>query len=204
MIWSISASELVPSPLGCTDILCRARSDLSFRPDYAKDVARTDAPTEKRKRMAETANPQQDTTLVELAADIVAAYVSHNSLSAAELPKLIGDIHNTLTSLGQPVAAEVEAPALTPAVSVRKSITPDYLICLDDGRKFKSLKRHLQTLGMTPDEYRTKWGLPKDYPMVAPNYSATRSELARQSGLGRKPTPEPEPTKSPRRRKAAA
>jgi predicted transcriptional regulator len=154
--------------------------------------------------MAEAANLQQDNSLVELAADIVAAYVSHNSLSAAELPKLIGDIHKTLVTLGQPSTPEVEAPALAPAVSIRKSINPDFLICLDDGKKFKSLKRHLQTLGMTPDQYRTKWGLAKDYPMVAPNYSATRSQLARQSGLGRKPEPEPEPAKAPRRKRAAA
>jgi predicted transcriptional regulator len=119
-----------------------------------------------------------------LAANIVAAYVSHNSVPASELPALILSVDAALRQLasGQPVAAPVEKPE--PAVSIRKSITPDYLVCLDDGKKFKSLRRHLSTLGMTPDDYRAKWGLASDYPMVAPNYAAKRSEMAKRIGLG--------------------
>jgi predicted transcriptional regulator len=119
---------------------------------------------------------------VSLAADIVEAYVSCNSVRTADLAALINSVHTALTNLGAVKAAPTEAPV--PAVSVRKSVTPDYLICLDDGRKFKSLKRHLSSLGMTPDQYRKKWGLPDNYPMVASNYAATRSALAKQIGLG--------------------
>jgi len=125
--------------------------------------------------------------LVELSASVVGAYVSHNALSASDLPKLIAQVHHALIALGGPVAVEV-APELKPAVPVKKSITPDYLICLEDGKKFKSLKRHLRTeYDMSPDEYRLRWGLPPDYPMVAPNYSEARSALAKSIGLGRKP-----------------
>ena len=130
-----------------------------------------------------------DAVRLQRVAEIVSAYVSHNALSPGELPKLIADTHMALRSLSgelQPVAEE-----LTPAVPIKKSITPDFIICLDDGKKFKSLKRHLTQLGMTPAEYRARWGLPDDYPMVAPNYSATRSSLAKASGLGRKPESEP-------------
>ena len=129
----------------------------------------------------------QDHKLVELSAAVVGAYVSHNALSAADVPKLIGQVHAALAGLGSPVAAEAE-PEQRPAVPPRKSITPDYLICLEDGKKFKSLKRHLKTeYDLSPEEYRAKWGLPPDYPMVAPNYSAARSRLAKSIGLGRKP-----------------
>lgn len=123
---------------------------------------------------------------IELAAEIVAAFVSHNSLPAGDLPSLIASVHASLRGLsnGAPVGQPEEKRE--PAVSVRKSITPEYLICLDDGKKFKSLRRHLATLGMTPDQYRAKWGLPPDYPMVAPNYAAQRSELAKSMGLGQK------------------
>ncbi len=126
--------------------------------------------------------------------------MSHNALSPADLPKLIAEVHGALIGLGTPVVAE---PALqTPAVSIRKSITPDYLICLEDGKKFKTLKRHLLQLGMTPQQYREKWKLPHDYPMVAPSYSATRSSLAKSLGLGRKSVME---QKAPeKKRKAAA
>jgi predicted transcriptional regulator len=125
--------------------------------------------------------------LVELSADIVSAYVSHNALSASDIPKLIASVHATLTGLGGIVEAET-AVELRPAVSIKKSITPDYLICLEDGKKFKSLKRHLRTeFDMSPEEYRAKWGLPVDYPMVAPTYSEARSRLAKTIGLGRKP-----------------
>lgn len=122
--------------------------------------------------------------LLEMTADIISAYVSNNVVPPEAVPALIGSIHTTLSQLsGGTVAAEPEAKE--PAVPVRKSITPDYLICLEDGRKFKSLKRHLRTkYDMSPEEYRTKWGLPRDYPMVAPNYAKARSELAKQMGLG--------------------
>ena len=140
--------------------------------------------------------------LVELSASVVGAYVSHNALSAGDLPKLIAQVHQALIALGG--AAPVEAaPELKPAVPVKKSITPDYLICLEDGKKFKSLKRHLRTeYDMSPDEYRSRWGLPPDYPMVAPNYSEARSQLAKSIGLGRKP--EAAPARATRARKSAA
>ena len=121
---------------------------------------------------------------MELAADIVSAYVSNNSLSKADLPALIGSVHQALRGVGLPVQKEPEKP--TPAVPVRKSITPDYLISLEDGKQYRSLKRHLTGRGLTPAQYREKWGLSADYPMVAPNYSKARSELARTSGLGQK------------------
>ena len=123
--------------------------------------------------------------LVELTATIVAAFVSHNSVSSADLPQLVTQTHSALRALGQPAeSAPMEKP--TPAVSIKKSVTPDYIISLEDGRKFQTLRRHLAGLGMTPDEYREKWGLPRDYPMVAANYSAKRSSLAKSLGLGRK------------------
>jgi predicted transcriptional regulator len=120
---------------------------------------------------------------VTLSAEIVAAYVTHNSVTLSGLPALIESVHLALTNLGG-VTATPKAEPLVPAVSVRKSITPEYLICLDDGKKFKSLKRHLGSLGLTPEQYRTKWGLPASYPMVAPAYAAKRSELAKAIGLG--------------------
>ncbi len=125
------------------------------------------------------------TQLTDMAAKIVGAYVMNNSVNAADLPRLIKDVHSALVGLG---ADHVESvPELVPAVSIRKSITRDFLICLDDGKHFKSMKRHIGQLGMTPAEYRQKWNLPSDYPMVAPNYSAVRSGLAKSNGLGRKP-----------------
>ncbi|KQO70118.1 MucR family transcriptional regulator [Methylobacterium sp. Leaf88] len=121
---------------------------------------------------------------IELAADIVSAFVSNNSVPIADLPALIGSVHATLSKLNQ-VGTEEKAEPLTPAVSIKRSITPDYVVCLEDGKKFKSLKRHLRTrYEMTPEQYRTKWNLPSDYPMVAPNYAAARSELAKNMGLG--------------------
>jgi len=121
---------------------------------------------------------------IELAADIVSAYVSNNSLPTSELPALLSSIHMALTSATKGQVEEIK-PVLAPAVSVKKSVTPDYLVCLDDGKKFKSLKRHLRTTyGMTPEQYRAKWDLPRDYPMVAPNYAKARSELAKTMGLG--------------------
>src|SRR3989337_1738899 len=126
-------------------------------------------------------------SLVDLTAEIVAAYVSKNTVAQTELPKLIGEVHRALSgAISQPSAREELADA-KPAVTVKKSITPDYLICLEDGKKFKSLKRHLRTeYDMSPEEYRAKWGLPPDYPMVAPTYSEARSRLAKTIGLGRK------------------
>ena len=130
--------------------------------------------------------PGADNELIELSADIVAAYVSHNALSPTDLPRLIAEVHAALTGL-QTVGAPEPVEELKPAVPVRKSVTPDYIVCLEDGKKFKSLKRHLRThYNLSPEEYREKWGLAADYPMVAPNYSATRSRLAKDNGLGRK------------------
>lgn len=124
------------------------------------------------------------TDLVAVSAALVAAYVSNNSVPAGELPKLINDIHAAFRSLGAATPIELEKK-LEPAVSVRKSITADFIICLEDGKKFKSLKRHIRTqYGLTPADYRQKWNLPPDYPMVAPSYAEARSALAKASGLG--------------------
>ena len=123
--------------------------------------------------------------IIGLTAEIVASYVEKNSISANDLPALIKSIHHTLTNIEAP--AEPEAVALTPAVPIKKSITPDFIISLEDVRKFKSMKRYLSGKGMTPDQYRAKWGLPNNYPMVAPNYAAVRSNMAKALGLGRKP-----------------
>jgi predicted transcriptional regulator len=121
---------------------------------------------------------------VALAADIVAAYVSNNSVAATELPSMIQSVHRALNEAASGVKPQEAAPPLTPAVPIKKSVTPDYIISLEDGHKYKSLKRHLSTRGMTPDDYRAKWGLPRDYPMVAASYSAQRSQLAKSLGLG--------------------
>ena len=127
---------------------------------------------------------QTDQDIVALVADIVSAFVSHNSVTQADLPALIANTHAALTGLGQ-APAPVQEERAAPAVSIKKSITPDFLICLEDGKKFKSLKRHLRTaFDMTPDQYRSKWNLPPDYPMVAPNYAEARSQLAKKMGLG--------------------
>ena len=123
--------------------------------------------------------------IIGLTAEIVASYVEKNSISANDLPALIKSIHHTLTNIEAPAAPE--AVALTPAVPIKKSITPDFIISLEDGRKFKSMKRYLSGKGMTPDQYRAKWGLPNDYPMVAATYAAVRSNMAKALGLGRKP-----------------
>ena len=121
---------------------------------------------------------------IELAADIVSAYVSNNSVPSGDLPTLINEIHSALMRVGGgTVEVPIEAPK--PAVPLKKSVTPDYIVCLEDGKKFKSLKRHLRTqYNMTPEQYREKWSLPVDYPMVAPNYAKARSELAKEMGLG--------------------
>ncbi len=123
-------------------------------------------------------------TLITLTADIVAAHVSNNSVAVSDLPVLIANVHGALAGLGGP-AEVVPEPKQEPAVSIRSSIKPDYVVCLEDGKKLKMLKRHLMThYQMTPDQYRAKWNLPADYPMVAPNYAAARSALAKKMGLG--------------------
>lgn len=123
--------------------------------------------------------------LVELSADIVSAYVAKNNVTPSDLTNLITNVHAALSQLG--VEPETPAAPLVPVVAIRKSVTPDAIICLEDGKKFKSLKRHLSSkYDLTPEQYRTKWGLPIDYPMVAPNYAEARSALAKSIGLGRK------------------
>jgi predicted transcriptional regulator len=131
--------------------------------------------------------PETNDFQIELTADVVAAYVKNNPVPVSELPALIASVAASLNGLVNGVATPAEEPQ-KPAVSIKKSVTPDYIISLETGKRFKSLKRHLMTsYGMTPDEYRAKWNLPSDYPMVAPNYAAARSELAKSLGLGRKP-----------------
>jgi predicted transcriptional regulator len=132
-----------------------------------------------------------DTGLVTLTASIVAAYVSKNPVPAHDIGALIDTVHQALmrahTGTAPPVAAVVDPQDLKPAVSVKRSVTDDYIVCLEDGKPFKSLKRHLRTrYNMTPEQYRQKWNLPHDYPMVAKNYAAARSKLAKQSGLGKR------------------
>ncbi|AZO63020.1 MAG: transcriptional regulator [Mesorhizobium sp.] len=134
-------------------------------------------------------NESQNVDLVSLTADIVSAYVAKNALPVSGLPDLIASIHTSLSGIGQGTAAQ---PEQEPAVNPKRSVSPDHIVCLEDGKRFKSLKRHLSTdHGLTPDEYRAKWGLKPDYPMVAPNYAEQRSALAKASGLGRKPVAKP-------------
>ena len=121
---------------------------------------------------------------IQLTANIVSAYVSNNTVSSAEMPALISQVYSALMRVSKGAAVAAPAAPLTPAVPVKRSITPEYLVCLEDGKKFKSLKRRLRQYRMTPDQYRAKWNLPADYPMVAPNYAAARSQLAKQMGLG--------------------
>jgi predicted transcriptional regulator len=125
-------------------------------------------------------------TLITLASDIVAAHVSNNDVAVADLPGLITNVYNALANLGEEVV--VEEPKPQPAVAIRNSIKPDYIVCLEDGKRLKMLKRYLRTnYNMSPEEYRARWGLPADYPMVAPNYAEKRRDLAKKIGLGRKP-----------------
>jgi predicted transcriptional regulator len=138
--------------------------------------------------MADAAKPQD---VLSLTAEIVAAHVSNNTVPLADLPALIQQVFQTLSSIG---TGEAQPPRPEPAVPVKKSVMPDYIVCLEDGKKLKMLKRHLKTAyNMTPEKYRERWGLPSDYPMVAPNYAKQRSQLARELGLG---------TKTKRRRSA--
>ena len=130
-------------------------------------------------------NPSHD-EILSMTTQIVSAYVSHNNLSGSEIPEVIRSVYATLNAQKSGEAAATQAPK-KPAVTIRKSITPDFIICLEDGKKLKMLKRHLRTTyGLTPEEYRAKWGLPADYPMVAPSYAAQRSAFAKKIGLGRK------------------
>jgi len=130
--------------------------------------------------MTDQAKPSE---LLALTTNIVAAHVSNNSVAVPDLPRLIREVHDTLASVSGSGGREPERP--TPAVAIKKSVTPDFIVCLEDGKKLKMLKRHLKTAySMTPEQYRERWGLPADYPMVAPNYAKQRSRLAKQIGLG--------------------
>lgn len=138
--------------------------------------------------MEDTPNILSGEAMLDLTSDIVAAFVSNNPVPANALPELIRSVHETLAELG--ATEPPEPPRPDPAVAISKSVTPDYLICLEDGRKLKMLKRYLRSkFDMTPEEYRAKWDLPPDYPMVAPNYAKLRSKHAKQIGLGKKATP---------------
>ncbi|BDA83641.1 hypothetical protein Sa4125_11830 [Aureimonas sp. SA4125] len=153
----------------------------------------------------EYANPD---ALSEQTAAIVCAYVSNNAIAAADLPSVIASVHQTLAQIGKGPVEPAPAEKLVPAVPIKKSVTDEFIICLEDGKQFKSLKRHLSSkFDMTPDEYRARWSLPSDYPMVAPGYSAKRSALALSLGLGRKAEVAAEPaeqTRPSRGRKAKA
>ena len=143
---------------------------------------------------------QDHIQLIELTADIVSAYVSKNAVPVVSLPELIESVNSSLSKISGPT--EPQTPAQLPAVNPKRSVFPDYIICLEDGKKFKSLKRHLSVhYGLTPAEYRDKWGLKADYPMVAPNYSEQRSALAKSTGLGRKAPAKPQ--KGVRRKRAS-
>ena len=125
--------------------------------------------------------------ILELAAQIIASYVGNNSVEQSDLPKLIAEVHRALEAVSNGAHVKEEPVDSKPAVNIKKSITPDYLICFEDGKKFKSLKRHLRThFNLSPEQYREKWGLPADYPMVAPNYANSRSKLAKNMGLGQR------------------
>jgi predicted transcriptional regulator len=157
----------------------------------------------------EAASGIQPQELVELTSDIVSAYVANNKVSTNELPDVISSVHSALRALEEKKPVEPEKPV--PMMPIKKTLTPDFLISLEDGRRYKSLKRHLSGRGLSPADYREKWGLPKDYPMVAPNYAKQRSELAKALGLGqqrrKKADVAAEPAPAPKRRgrpKAAA
>lgn len=142
---------------------------------------------------------EQQLSRLELTASIISAYVAKNSVPMGNLADLVHSVHASLQKLAH--GQEAPAAQLTPAVPVKKSVTPEYIVSLEDGRKFKSLKRHLSThYGMTPEQYRAKWSLPADYPMVAPNYAAKRSALAKSMGLGRKAADTPVPAAPPAKR----
>jgi len=153
--------------------------------------------------MEELTMSETDEITLSLVAEIVSSYVSNNSLPASDLPTLISSVHGALSRANDgPQEAPVET--LVPAIAIKKSVTPEYIICLEDGKKFKSLRRHLRTkYNMSPEDYRARWNLPADYPMVAPSYAQIRSNLAKQIGLGQKRKISAKPgTGKPRRRKA--
>ncbi len=132
------------------------------------------------------ADPKETNDLLELTTEIVSSHVANNPVAIQDIPDLIRQVYGTLTTIDQGPSAQADRPQ--PAVPIKRSITPDHIICLEDGRKLKMLKRHLKTAyNMTPEQYRERWGLPADYPMVAPNYARQRSNLAKKIGLGRKP-----------------
>jgi predicted transcriptional regulator len=132
------------------------------------------------------ADPKETNDLLELTTEIVSSHVANNPVAIQDIPDLIRQVYGTLTTIDQGPSAQADRPQ--PAVPIKRSITPDHIICLEDGRKLKMLKRHLKTAyNMTPEGYRERWGLPADYPMVAPNYAKQRSNLAKKIGLGRKP-----------------
>ncbi|TPW26683.1 MucR family transcriptional regulator [Pararhizobium mangrovi] len=155
--------------------------------------------------MDENGKGISNTVLAELTADIVSAYVGNNIVPQNELPALIGNVHAALAKNNDGEAEDVAEEKPVPAVSIKRSLQRDYLVCLEDGKKFKSLKRHLRTqYGMTPDEYRAKWNLPSDYPMVAPAYAQARSQLARDMGLGQKAESKGKPAERSRANKRSA
>ncbi len=139
---------------------------------------------------------EQSPELLEHTTKIVAAHVANNAMPAADLPRLIATVHETLAKLG----TEEPAPKPERAVPIKQSVKPEYIVCLEDGKKQKMLKRHLKTAhGMTPTEYRERWGLPRDYPLVSPNYTKQRSQLAKNIGLGRKPAPKVNAQRKPKK-----
>ena len=152
------------------------------------------AAVQKEVHMADTSH---NTDFVAMASEIVSAYVANQSVSSGDLASLIRDVHTALQQAAHG-RSQPEPEPQQPAVPVKKSVRPDAIVCLEDGKGFKSLKRHLRTdHNLSPEEYRTKWGLPRDYPMVAPNYAKSRSELAKSMGLGRKGAPEPAEVRAP-------
>jgi len=152
--------------------------------------------------MSQNSIPLPGPDLVELTAGIVSAYVAKNAVQGRDIIGIIDSVHKALAAIANP-AGPVAPEHFEPAVPVRKSVTPDFIISLEDGKRYKTLRRHLATLGLTPEAYRAKWDLPFDYPMVAPAYAKARSELARSIGLGRKRTQEPTPAKAPPRKASA-
>jgi len=169
------ATKHLPSQIGFDLLKSRSQPKRS-------GAARGRLQREEKAAMADNVDANE---LLTLTTEIVAAHVSNNTVAMSDLPLVIREVHAALAGLGQ--EEEPEPERLSPAVPVRKSVTPDYIVCLEDGKKLKMLKRHLKTAyDMTPEEYRERWGLPRDYPMVAPNYAKQRSKLAKEIGLGTK------------------
>ena len=154
--------------------------------------------------MSDTTPPPSHSQILRMVTDVISSYLKKNPVSASELPDVIGSVYSALAGKPVETAAPVEQRP-EPAVPIKRSVTADFIICLEDGKKLKMLKRHLATAyGMTPDEYRQRWGLPPDYPMVAPNYALQRSNLAKQIGLGSRPRVEEKPVRGRGRKGAAA